>query len=233
MTDDPTAPGVEVEAASTSVPEAVASLPATHAAQGVPTADVLAPGPPSTAPYRTPPALEATSPLRVPRPPSLVGAVLFVSGVVLWAFVVMGELTTSYGPGKHGLLVGEALAVVFVLATSAAAWRAALRRSLEATPPSSPLAIYVRGTVLAVLALALWLVVLFCATALGKSASKDIDGPVSALLLIVSVAAALGGRRMAGLRGRPATSRHRLIARLTWVAAGLLTFVATAEILVS
>jgi hypothetical protein len=230
MTDAPTAHDAEVEAAASASLPAPSSSPQAPAG---PAADVVVAGPPSTAAYRTPPAVEATSPLRVPRPPSLVGAVLFVSGVLLWAFVVMGELTTSYGPGKHGLLVGEALAVVFVLATSAAAWGVALRRSLEATPPSSPQATYVRGAVLAVLPLAVWLVVLFGATALGKSASRDIDGPVSALLLLVSVAAALGGRRMAGLRGRPSTSRHRVLTRLTWVAAGLLTVVATAEILVS
>src|SRR5208337_5619923 len=137
-----------------------------------------------------------------------------------------GELTTSYGPGRHGMLVGEALAVVFVLATTAAAWGVALRRSLDATPPSNPLVIYARGAFLAILPLVVWLLVLFCATALGKAASKNIDGPITVVLLIVSIAAALVGRRMAGLPVQASTSRWRLTAQLLWVGAGLLTFVA-------
>ena len=98
-------------------------------------------------------------------------------GVLLWGFLVMGELTTSYAPGKHGMLVTEALAVVFVMATSAAAWRAALLRSLDASPASSSIGIQARGALLALVPLVGWLLVMFCATAAGKSASKNIDEP--------------------------------------------------------
>jgi hypothetical protein len=157
---------------------------------------------------------------------------VFVFGVLLWAFLIMGELTTSYAPGKHGMLVGEALAVVFVMATSAAAWRLALLRSLEASPASSRIMMQMRGAMLAVVPFFGWLLVLFCAAAAGKSASKNMDGPITSLLLILSVASALGGRRMAGLRG-PTSTRQRVITRLLWTGTALLTFVACIEVLAS
>jgi hypothetical protein len=57
------------------------------------------------------------------------------------------------------------------------------------------------------------------------------DGPITSLLLIASVAAALGGRRMAGLRATASSMRQRVIMRLLWIGAGLLTFVACVEVL--
>lgn len=198
-----------------------------------PSAPAPAPPPPSVSPYRTAPEAAALAPFAAPRRHSLLGASVFVFGVLLWSFLVMGELTTCYAPGRHGMLVGEALAVVFVMATSAAAWRAALLRSLEASPPSSPIAAQARGTLLAVVPFVLWLIVLFCATALGKSASKNMDGPITSLLLIASVASALGGRRIAGLRGAASTRRQRVVAGLLWAGAALLTFVACVEVLAS
>jgi hypothetical protein len=222
MTDDASA-----------APVTEAQVPATEPAPPGPAAEAPEPPPPSATPYRTAPEAVALAPFVAPRRHSLTGACVFVFGVLLWAFLIMGELTTSYAPGKHGMMVGEALAVVFVLATSGAAWGAALRRSLEASPASSPMATYARGTLLAVVPFAVWLFVLLCATALGKSASKNMDGPITSLLLIASVAAALGGRRMAGLRGPASTTRQRVLARLLWAAAGLLTLVASIEVLAS
>jgi hypothetical protein len=213
-------PEPEVPAAEPVLPAPASESPAPPSASG-----------PAT-PYRTAiTAPEALAPRALPRRSSLVGSALFVSGVLLWTFVVMGELTTSYAPGKHGMLVGEALAVVFVLATSAAAWGVALRRSLAVSPASSDALAYFRGASLALLAILLWFVVLFIATALGKGASKNLDGPISTLLLIVSVASALGGRRLAGLHGPASTSRQRLLRRLLWAGSSLLTFVAVVEIL--
>ena len=221
---------------ASATPIAETELPPT--APSVPVAETQAPPPPSASPYRAVPevvAPEALAPAQfaAPRRYSLPGACVFVFGVLLWAFLIMGELTTSYAPGRHGMLVGEALAVVFVMATSAAAWRAALLRSLEASPASSPIAMQARGALLAVVPFVLWLFVVFCATALGKSVSKNMDGPITLLLLITSVASALGGRRMAGLRGPASSTRQRVITRLLWVGGGLLTFVACIEVLAS
>ncbi len=194
-----------------------------------PVAEAPASSPPSVSPYRTAPQAQALASFAASRRYPQLGACVFVFGVLLWAFLIMGELTTSYAPGRHGMLVGEALAVVFVLATSGAAWGVAMRRSLEASP--NPMAVYARGALLAVVPLALWLFTLFCATALGKSGSKNMDGPITSLLLVASVAAALGGRRMAGLRASAASPRQRVVTRLLWVGAGLLTFVTCLEVL--
>jgi len=222
MTDDtsptpPAEPGVD----DVPVAGAAAPVPAPAPASG-PVASI--------APYRV--IHDSTNaPFARPRSPSLLGAAVFVFGVLLWAFVVMGELTTSYAPGRHQMLVGEALAVVFVLATSAAAWGIALRRSLATIAPATPLATYARGGFIALVAIAMWMAVIFCATVLGKAGSKSLDGPITMMLLILAVAAALGGRRLAGLRGKPATSRQRWVARLLWTGASLVSFVAFVEIL--
>lgn len=223
MTDDASSAPITETLVSMAVPSAPAP--------SEPVAEAPTPPPPSVSPYRTAPEAHALAPFAAPRRHSQLGVCVFVFGVLLWAFLIMGELTTSYAPGKHGMLVGEALAVVFVLATSGAAWWAAMRRSLEASPPLREMVTYARGTMFAVVPLGLWLFVLFGATALGKSASKNMDGPITLLLLIVSVAAALGGRRMAGLRGSPSSTRWRVITRLLWIGAGLLTFVACIEVL--
>lgn len=224
--------------------EDVANAPLTDAPPAEPEVPVAEPATPASAPgpaappsgqatpYRTAPEGSDALALRVaPARSSLLAGAVFVSGVLLWAFVIMGELTTSYAPGKHGMLVGEALAVVFVLATSAAAWGVALRRNLAVSPASSDVSTYARGAGLALLALLSWLLVVYMATAFGKSASKNLDGPIPLLLLIVSVAAALGGRRLAGLNGPASTARQRLVRRLLWAGASLLTFAAVVEIL--
>jgi hypothetical protein len=162
------------------------------------------------------------------RRPSLLAAGVFVFGVLLWAFVVMGELTTSYGPGKRSMLMSEALAFVLVLVAAAAAWWVALSRSVEVAPPAGAFGTYVRGAVIAGLALALWLITLFCAIALAGGGSRSLDGPITMMLLIVSLAAALGGRRLAGLHVPAPAGGARILVRLVWVAASLLTFVAFA-----
>jgi hypothetical protein len=195
-----------------------------------PAAEAPAPAPPSApiTPYRTAP--EAPAAFAAPRRASLLGATVFVFGVLLWAFVVMGELTTSYAPGKHSMLVGEALAVVFVLGTSAVAWRAAMLRNLALKPAESPALAYTRSGVVAVGAIVLCWIVVVLATGMGKAASKDMDGPISLMLLVLSTAAGLGGRRLASLHGPAATPRGRTIARVLWAVATVLTLVALVEI---
>jgi hypothetical protein len=158
---------------------------------------------------------------------------VFVTGVLLWAFLVMGELTTSYAPGKHSMLVGEALAVVFVLGTSAAAWRAAMLRNLASAIAPGPAAAYARSAIVAVGAIVLWWLVVVCATSLGKAGSKNLDGPITLFLLIASVAAALGGRRLAALNGPALTPRRRTISQLLWAGASLITLVTVVEVLSS
>jgi hypothetical protein len=227
MSDDvtltPPSPA-ETPAATPPVPEVPALAPPVEAP---------APAPPSApvTPYRT--AAEAPLTFAAPRRASLLGATTFVFGVLLWAFVVMGELTTSYAPGKHSMLVGEALAVVFVLGTSAAAWRAAMLRNLELKPAVSSNLAYARSGVVAVGAIVLWWIVVVVAAGVGKAASKDMDGPISLMLLVLSIAAGLGGRRLASLRGPASTPRRRTVSRLLWAGAIVLTLIALVEITTS
>jgi hypothetical protein len=233
--DEAAAARIAVETATAAQTTAAAPDPAAPAPapspelaqlpQGVPAGELAA------TPYRT--SLVPRAPVHVAPRRSAVGEALFVSGVLLWSFVVMGELTTSYAPGRHQMLVGEALAVVFVLTTTAATWGAAVRRNLALSPATAERAVYLRATAIAIAALMLWGLVVYVATAMGKAASRNVDGPITLMLLVLSLAGSLVGRRMAGLDEKAATARGRWLHRLLWTCAGLLTFAALVEILSS
>jgi hypothetical protein len=179
-----------------------------------------------SAPYRT--ALE-TAPPFVPRASSALtvwGPVLQVLGVTLWSYVVMGQLVTSYAPGKHSLLLGEGTAVLFVLVASFVAWLVAVRRSLGAAPASDIGARVARAVVVGMLASMSWCTLTAGAAVAGKSAAKNADGAITVMLLVVSIAALLYGRRLSPAPDAPPTQRARVVARALWTGAAVLTLVA-------
>jgi hypothetical protein len=157
---------------------------------GVPSASG-APSVPSSIPYRTIPQ-EAPEPTP-PRAWPVMGSSLWVFGVSMWAFLVMGELTTSYGPGKRDLLVGEGLAAVLVLGAGIAAWVYALRRMLDLQPARRVGRSAARAIAVAVLAFIMWFVVTTIATIVGDSSRKNLDGAITVTLMLLAAAAAFGG----------------------------------------
>ncbi len=199
-------------------PEAGAPVPATTIVDGPPASSVV----PST-PYRLAPA----SPFVLPSGPPLVGSTLYVYGYLLWSFVVVGELTTSYAPEGHGFLLGEAAAVVGVLAATTWAWLVVLRRALAVRRGAVA---FVRCSVIGGLAAVVWGVTLFFSAAAGHAATKSIDGSMTFFLLAVSIGCALGGRRMAGLHVRARTPQRRMIDGIFWAAGATLTCVVLAEL---
>jgi hypothetical protein len=144
-----------------------------------------------------------------------------VSGVLLWSFVVMGQLVTTYAPGRHDLLVGEVTGIFFVLAASSGAWVSALRQSLRVSPTTSVVKRMERGIALGTLALLAWGASLIVAMIVGKALP---DGLVT-LLLIAAAGGAFGYGRH--LLHDPFKSKERsLLAISLWAGAGLLTLAA-------
>lgn len=221
MTDEtnPPAPPPPPDDVPTSVDRPLPSAPSAaippSAAQPVP-----------SAPYRT--ALE-TAPPFVARASSAVtvwGPVLQLLGVTLWSYVVMGQLVTSYAPGRHSLLLGEGTAVLFVLVASIAAWLFSVRRSLVAAPAPGTSGRVARALVVGVLASTSWCTVTAGAAIAGNSAAKNADGTITVLLLVASIAAFLYGRRLSPSPDGQPTPRARAFRRVLWTGGALLTMLA-------
>lgn len=180
-----------------------------------------------SAPYRTAPD---TAPPFVARASSAVtvwGPVLQLLGVTLWSYVVMGQLVTSYAPGNRSLLLGEGTAVLFVLVASVVAWLVAVRRSLVAAPAPGTGGRVARAIVVGTLASMSWCTVTAGAAVAGKSAAKNADGTITVMLLVVSIAAFVYGRRLSPrLDDSHPSQRSRVVARVLWSGAALLTLVA-------
>jgi hypothetical protein len=179
-----------------------------------------------SAPYRT--ALDAAPPF-VPRASSAVtvwGPVLQLLGVTLWSYVVMGQLVTTYAPGRHSLLVGEGAAVLFVLVASFVAWLVTVRRSLVASPAPGTGGRVARAVVVGMLASMSWCTVTAGAAVAGKSAAKNADGTITVMLLVVSIAALVYGRRLSPAPDAQPSQRARVVGRVLWTGAALLTLVA-------
>jgi len=202
----------------------------TPAAPTAPAETGPAPAPPS-APYRSAVTEPLPEPTASPKAWPVLGLSLWTFGLAMWSFVVMGELTTSYGPGKHGFLVGEGTAALFVFGATVGGWGVGLRRSLASTPARSTSRAVGRGLGVAVLAFVLWCFVTLFAAAFGASTHVNLDGKITVTLALLAGAAAFGGRRLAGLHRHDKTPRERTIARVLWIGAALVSIVALAEVM--
>jgi hypothetical protein len=168
-----------------------------------------------------------------PRTWPVLGSSLWVFGVSMWAFLVMGQLTTSYGPGKRDLLVSEGLAAMFVLAAGIGTWVVSLRRMIAASPTRGIGYNFARSVAAAFLAFLTWCVVTVAATIMGEASRKNADGKITVLLLVLAGASIFGGRWLAGVRGSAGTSRARSARLVGWIGAAVLTLVALIEVAVT
>jgi hypothetical protein len=206
--------------------EAPPPAPPVSGAPDSPPADVAVPAPSSAqgGPYRS---LYDEVALMRPRYPAspVFGSGMWIFGVALWSFLVMGQLATVVGPSGHDFLVSDGFAELFVAVASIVAWATALRRTLIERPAKNAFMATMRGVAMVFLAAITWLIVTVLATAVGKASAKNLDGWITVLLLALSFAAAVGGRRLAGFR-RPDAPRMSTTARVLWGGAGLLTLLA-------
>jgi hypothetical protein len=209
------------------------AAPPPEAVEAIPAAPAEAPPPPvpPSAPYRSGVLAVLPEPAAPPKERPVLGLSLWVFGIAMWAFVVMGELATSYGPGKRDFLVSESVAELFVFAVTVGAWGVALRKSLVSTPARSTGRAVLRGAGVALLALLLWGFVTLFAAATGASSRENLDGKITVILALLAGLAAFVGRRLAGLGRHDKTPRERAVSRALWVGAALVSIVALAEVL--
>jgi hypothetical protein len=193
-----------------------------------------APVSPLSGPYRVNPSVEL-APIEVSalRVWPILGSSLWVFGVALWAFVVAGELTTSYAPGSRSLLLGEGFGALFVAATTLGSWGFALRRTLAVSPTQGTARTVGRAMAVAALSFVMWVTVTVCAIIAGNASTKNLDGKITVLLIALATAAAIWGRRLAGIALREQTPRERLAWRAFWIGTAVVTLLTLIEVAVT
>lgn len=173
---------------------------------------------PAALPEERAPALVPSA--RVLRPRPLLGPSLWVGGVLLWAYVVMGILTTTPLPftAKRTPL-DEGTAVLFVIAAFTTAGVIAVRRSLVvANGASAP-----RAGGIAASAVSLWILFVFGAMVLALLGFPE--ALVTFLLILWSLFAVLLGYRLTN-RGLPRPDRDRVVTFGVWIGAVILSLMA-------
>jgi hypothetical protein len=205
------------------------SAPLSSAPAEAPTVESAEPAAPS-APPTAPSAGAAREELVTYPPPRqrwpLLGPTLCTFGAATWSYVAMGELATTYAPFVHGFLVGEGVAVLFVLATTFGAWWFALRASLAAAPSRSTARSIARGAGTAFLAFLSWCFVMFVVSAFGQSSHKNLDGKITVFLLLVAGGGTLGGRWLAGFDAYDESPREKTASRVLWIGVAVITLIA-------
>lgn len=219
------------------IPLALPPLPA-PAATIAPALPPLPPLPPPEppvvgAPYRVPaplvaePAPENYSFAAPPRTRPLLGPALSVLGVLLWAFVVFGQFTTSW---MFGTPLGQGTSVLAILLLTFVTWIGAVRRSRVALVPLTTARFAARAVGIAVVAFLFFITCVIAATAAGGMMSRGHDFLIAFGLVVVSLIAAIAGPRMTTSAPLPRTHRQRSILVGLWLAGALLTLVAGADL---
>lgn len=160
-----------------------------------------------------------------PRP--VLGPVLSVSGALLWSYVVMGQLTTSWLSGQAPL--GEGLALTGVLLSTGAALAVALSQSPVEGDWGAWATTRRAGSVL-VLALLPVVAVVVLATVAGGMASANLDVPITLTLLGMAVLAVLLGWKLTRALSPPLSPRQRVYAVAFWAGAAAVTLAACGEL---
>jgi hypothetical protein len=161
------------------------------------------------------------------RPRPLLGPALSVYAMMLWAFVVAGQLTTSW---LFGAPLGQGTAVFMVFATTFAVWIASLRRSRMAVPPRSHGHLFWRAVGVGVVAFLFFFVTLIGATILARTSYRDHDFLVAFGLVVVSLVAAIAGPKLTTPTAPERTHGQRFALVAAWIAGTVLTLVAAADL---
>ncbi len=187
----------------------------------------------SGAPYRVPappPATELMTPEiyfgptpRKPRP--LVGPALSVFAVMLWSFVVAGQFASSW---SLGIQVRSSEALLLVASLTFVAWIANMRRSRIAVPPRATTHLVWRSIGAGLVAFLLFFFCLVAATAINSAMNADFL--VAAVLVLLSLLAAIGGAHLTSPVALERTPRQRTILIALWIAGTLLTLVAGVDL---
>ncbi len=186
----------------------------------------------SGAPYRVPaplvvdPAPEDYSFAAPRKVRPLFGPALSMLGVLLWAFVVFGQFTTSW---MFGTPLGQGTAVLAIFLLTFAAWIAAVSRSRGALVPTTTVRFVARAVGIAVLAFLFFVSCVIAATAFGGF-SRGHDFLIAFGLVVVSLVAAIAGPRLTTATPLQRTHRQRSVLVGLWLVGVLVTLVAGADL---
>ncbi len=174
--------------------------------------------PPAQEPEPVPALVNAVQ-ARPSRP--LLGPSLWVAGVLLWAYVVMGIFTTTRLPfTAKRLPMPEETALVLVIAAYATAGVLAVRRSLAVADGESGR----RAGVIAAGAIGFWMLFVFAAMVLAMLGFPE--GLVSFFLILWSGFAVWRGRRLTNRSTLPDPGENRVVTIAMWIGAVVASLVA-------
>ncbi len=146
----------------------------------------------------------------------LLGPSLWVSGALLWGYVVLGELVVNIG-------FEEGLAVIALFGVLGWSWFRCTKPLLDADRIG-------RAALVAASGVALFVASLFLITMIFGSSRRSHFETTTVLLCGLGVAAYAAGRRLTAL---PASTRRadrsRLVSWFVWIVVGLFTLVAMAS----
>jgi len=175
---------------------------------------------PTSAPDPDPtPAFVSAALARRPRP--LLGPSLWVAGVLLWAYVVMGILTTTRLPfTARRVPLPEGTALVLVIAAYASAGVLAVQRSLAILDGDSGR----RAGGIAAGAMGFWMLFVFGAMVLALLGFPE--ALVTFILILWSGVAVWLGRRLTNRAALPNPDRNRVVPIGLWIGAVVVSLVA-------
>jgi len=158
----------------------------------------------------------------------VLGPALVVSGVSLWAFVVMGTYTTSWLPGGDAPL-GAGFAVLLTACATIGALVVTVRRS-QTVPSEVGQGSFGRFVSVGLVGFAFWSLAVLLGTFVGRESAANVDLAVAFGLLVVSGAAIFMGDRMLGREVRRKSSTRRIFVLAAWLGIGLLTLGSCVEL---
>jgi hypothetical protein len=192
--------------------------------------------PPQSAPAVLPaprvPSIRPRAPsLRPPevygrRPRPVLGPAITVFGVLLWAFVVMGEFTTSWNSGAP---LEEGTAIVLVVLATLTAWVFAMQGSTRVRPAHGTPRLIGRSLLVGLVAFLLWCLFVVMAAAVGKASSKSPDVAIASFLIVVAALAARAGPRLTTRERPPPTRARRAGGAVLWIGVAMVTLGACVE----
>jgi len=174
-------------------------------------------------PYRDLVVPEPWVPQKRPRP--ILGATLGVFGATLWAFVVVGQLTTSWSFGKP---MSQGFALTSVALVYFTAWATFFRLGERAAPPKTPTFAVARALAVGAAGLFAFAVALLASAIAGEIAGRTHPLVFPALLVGIAVGAVIAARRL--VHPTATAGRRRIPRALAWAAAILVTLVTFVDI---
>jgi len=160
---------------------------------------------------------------RGPPPRPILGPALWILGVLLWGYVVVGELVVGMGLQEE-LGVG-----VLVLSVGMAAY-ASTKRSLLSFPPApEDRSLRVWGPL--GVALGLFIATLMLLTLVARSSTRELDEEITLVLWCASLMPLIASRELMR-RGRASpTPGRRVLGWMLWLLTGIVTLVALGHVM--